>query len=59
MADRELGMVKDTFGPSKRDLDPPNSSDMIDFRKERLLKLFPDANLQKTPTNKTNRELII
>ena len=57
VADRELGMVKDTFGPSKRDLDPPNSSDMIDFRKERLLKLFPDANLQKTPTNKTNREL--
>ena len=47
VADRELGMVRDT----------PDASAAIDRRKETLLKLFPDANLQKTPTNKTNKEL--
>lgn len=47
VADRELGMVRDT----------PDASAAMNRRKERLLDVAPDANLQKTPTNKTNREL--
>ena len=47
VADRELGMVRDT----------PDASAAINRRKERLLGVAPNANLQMTPTNKTNREL--
>ena len=47
VADRELGMVRDT----------PNASAAMNRRKERLLDVAPNANLQITPTNKTNREL--
>ena len=47
VADRELGMVRDT----------PDASAAINRRKERLLDVAPNANLQMTPTNKTNREL--
>ena len=47
VADRELGMVRDT----------PDASAAINRRKERLLGVAPNANLQMTPTNKTSREL--
>ena len=47
VADRELGMVRDT----------PDASAAMNRRKERLLGVAPNANLQMTPTNKTSREL--
>lgn len=49
VADRELSMAE----TSSSDV-----SGLMDMRKDRLLKVEPDANLQKTPTGMSDQELL-